>query len=100
VTLAYVAAGALLLAAVVPGPWRGTARAVALWLAALSPVVALGLWMGTWERTHVGTWFLLVPAAFFWLAFLDLRCGLTARIARPPARVDPRRREEREEDGA
>jgi hypothetical protein len=90
---ALVSAGVLLLAAAVPGPWRGTARAVLLFLLMLAPVIALGAWMTTWERKGPASWLLLVPAAFFWLAFLDLRCGLTARVARPPARAAPRRRD-------
>jgi hypothetical protein len=100
VTAVLVGVGALLLAAAVPGPWRGTARAVLLWATALLPVFALAWWMTTWEGKGPARWLLLVPAAFFWLAFLDLRCGLTGRIARPPARGVPRLRETNGDDAA
>jgi hypothetical protein len=98
VTGVLVGAAALLLAAAVPGPWRGPAQAVLFFAAILSPVVALGAWVATWEGKGPARWLLLVPAAFFWLCFVDLRWGMTARLARPPARAVPRLRDADEGD--
>lgn len=65
----------------------GVARAVIVFAALLSPIAALSLWFLTWERRPATVWLILPVATLIWLAAIDLRIGLTARWARPPARA-------------
>jgi hypothetical protein len=66
------------------------ARASLLFAAILSPLVALGFLLASYRHVRIGTWFLFVPLTVVWLAAIDLRYGISARLARLPG--DPRRR--------
>jgi hypothetical protein len=84
VIVAAVVLAALVVASLVPWPGRRWAATVALCAAILAPLVAFGVWLASRPRTEPGTWLLLMPLTFAWLAVLDLRFGVGARIARPP----------------
>ena len=86
---ALAAAAALGAAAVVPSRGRPRARAVATGALLLAPPAALGVALARWGRPEPGTWLLLLPVTFTWLAFVDLRFGVSARLARRPARTRP-----------
>jgi hypothetical protein len=77
----------------------GVVKTVLAFAVILAPIEALAWWMTTWKGKGWERWLLLGPATFFWLAFVDLRWGLTARLARPPVRAVPRLRDAAE-DGA
>ncbi len=86
-TAAAVVAALLLLASVVPWAGRGHARAVALTVLVLSPPAAVGVVIARYGRGEPGTWLLLLPVTFAWLAWIDLRFGVAARLARLGARA-------------
>lgn len=84
--LVLVLAGATLVAAVVPGPGRAWARSIALGAAILAPVGGAVVLIARVGR-EPGTWLLLLPLTILWLAWIDLRFGVGARLARPAART-------------
>ncbi len=88
-TAAAVVAALLLVASTVPWAGRGHARAVALAALVLSPPVGMGVVLARHGRGEPGTWLLLLPVTFAWLAWIDLRFGVAARLARLGARAAP-----------
>jgi hypothetical protein len=65
-------------------------RAALLFAVVLSPLVALGFFLASWRHVRIGTWFLYVPLTVVWLAAIDLRWGISARLARLPGSRRPR----------
>src|SRR5262245_376191 len=61
----------------------GVARAVVLWALILSPIAAVAWLLASSGKTEFGTWLLLVPLTFCWLAVFDFRRGFGARLVRP-----------------
>lgn len=86
-TAAAVVAALLLVASTVPWAGRGHARAVGLTAIVLAPPAAVGVLLGRFGRGEPGTWLLLLPLTFAWLAWIDLRYGVAARLARLGARA-------------
>jgi hypothetical protein len=86
-TAAAVVAALLLVASFVPSRVRGHARAILLGAAILAPPAAVGALLARHGRGEPGTWLLLFPLTFAWLAFIDLRFGVAARLARLGARA-------------
>jgi hypothetical protein len=82
--LAPLAAAAIAAAAILS--WRGRpyVRAVLRFLAVLSLPIAVGVLIAVYGRSEAGTWLLLVPLTFAWLAIFDWKYGIGARLARPP----------------
>jgi hypothetical protein len=93
VIVAGAAVLATVLLSVLRWPGRSVAQAVLLFAVILSPLVALGFLLAEWRSVRIGTWFLFFPATVVWLASLDLRYGISARLARPPASRRPRQGE-------
>jgi len=80
--VAAVLAGLLLVASLVPWAGRGHARAVALAALVLAPPAAVAAVLARYGRGEPGGWLLLLPVTFVWLAWIDLRFGVAARLAR------------------
>jgi len=71
------------LAALVPSPARRWVRAGLVFVIILAPVIALAAAIALLApRTEPGTWLLFLPLTFVYLASLDLRWGVSARLAR------------------
>jgi hypothetical protein len=77
-----IAYGVAALGAVVPSPWRPGFFAALAWLVILLPIAGLALLLSTWERATPAAWLALVPAAFVWLAYWDLKYGVSGRMSR------------------
>lgn len=86
-TAAAAVAALLLVASTVPWAGRGHARAVGLAALVLAPPAAVGVLLARFGRGEPGTWLLLFPLTFAWLAWIDLRFGVAARLARRGARA-------------
>ena len=84
-----IAAGVVLLGAAVPSPLRAAFRVGIALLAVLSPVIGLGFLISRWPRATPGTWLGLVPVAVTWLAWMDLRWGVSGRMSPPRPRRAP-----------
>ena len=81
-----ILAGVLAAGALVPSPLRDVARVVLAFIAILSPVLGVAYALTQWDRATFGAYLALLPLAFAWLAFIDLRCGVSARLERRPGR--------------
>lgn len=79
---AGVLAGVLLVASLAPFAGRGHVRAVGLAMLLLLPPATVAVLVARFGRGEVGTWLLLLPLTFGWLAWVDLRFGVAARLAR------------------
>ena len=74
---------ALGVAALLPSPVRAWARAALVFAVVLSPVLVLaGLLVAFAPKLEPGTWLLFLPLTFVYLASLDLRYGVSARLSR------------------
>jgi hypothetical protein len=89
VVLPAIAVAALGLGALVPWPGRDVCVAALLFLLLMSPIVAIGVGIASWERARFGTWFGLVPLTIVWLGWFELRYGVSARIAPRDGRRRP-----------
>ncbi|MCC7139200.1 MAG: hypothetical protein IT460_12330 [Planctomycetes bacterium] len=61
-------------------------RTVLVGAAVLAPPGVLAWALVAWGRPEPGTWALFLPLLFVWLAAIDLRFGVSARLARPSRR--------------
>lgn len=68
-------------------------RAVLVGAAVLAPPAVLAWALAAFGRPEPGTWLLFLPLLFVWLAGIDLRFGVSARLARPPRGARPRDRD-------
>jgi hypothetical protein len=82
--LAVLAAALVVVGALVPWRGRSVVRAVLLFAFLLAPPTAIALALALYGRTSFGTWLLFIPLTFAWLATIDMKYGLGARLARPP----------------
>jgi hypothetical protein len=62
----------------------------------LSPVIAIGFAFSRWPHAGPGIWLAFVPLAIVWMALLDLRWGVSARL---PHRRRPRNGSRPESNG-
>ena len=74
--------GCLAIASLVPSPWRTPARVGLALFVLLTPLWALAIALSRSGRAEPGTWLLFLPATFVYLAVIDLRYGVSARLAR------------------
>lgn len=71
------------IAALVPSRARRWVRTALVFVVILAPVIALVAAIACYApRTEPGTWLLFLPLTFVYLASLDLRWGVSARLAR------------------
>ena len=82
-----VVAGALLVGSLLPTPARTASRVLLAFFVVLLPVTAVAWALSEWDRASPATYLALLPLTFCWLAVLDLRWGVSARLARRPARA-------------
>ena len=81
-----ILAGALVVGSLLPTPARSPARVGLGFLVVLSPVLAAAVALASWDRATFATYLALLPLTFAWLAVIDMRFGISARLARFPSR--------------
>jgi hypothetical protein len=73
--------GLLLAGSVLPNPWREGMRAGLAFYVVFSPLVALAAFLST-QDVEPGTWLLFLPLTIVWCITMDLRFGVSRRLAR------------------
>lgn len=81
-----IAYGVAALGALVPSPWRPGFFAALVWLVILLPVACVAILWASWDGMRPAGWLALVPLTFVWLAYWDLKYGVSGRLTPPPAR--------------
>jgi hypothetical protein len=82
-----IAYGVAALGSIVPSPWRAGFRAALAWGVILLPFAGIALLLASWERATPAAWLALVPAAFVWLSYWDLKYGVSGRMSRRTGRA-------------
>ena len=77
-----IAYGVVALASLVPSPWRGGFRAALVWGVILLPVAGLAVLAASWDGMSPAAWLGFVPLTFVWLAYWDLKYGVSGRMSR------------------
>ena len=92
--IAYAVAA---LGAVVPSPWRGGFFAALVWLVILLPIAGLSILLASWDGMTPAAWLALVPVTVVWLAWWDLKYGVSGRMTERRGRAARPNGSDREE---
>ena len=82
-----IAYGVAAFGAVLPTPWRAGFWAALVWGVILLPIAGIALLLDSWDRATPAAWLALVPAAFVWLSYWDLKHGVSGRLTRRTGRA-------------